>query len=101
MTYRWRNIPGCRLFRAYLRGPSLSQREIARTLGTTEHVISSWKSGFRRPGDDFAAALERLTGVPADSWRTREELAKRLRLQGVGSLRTSGHAASAPQGQGD
>lgn len=58
-----------------------SQRSLADRLGTKEGVVYAWKVGFRRPGPEYRAALERIAGIAVDLWLTPEERnrAKKLR----------------------
>lgn len=96
-AHPWKALPGrwllCAYFAAGEDGSRLSQRDVAKALGTTEQVIHSWKSGARRPNPDHADALERLVGVPRDKWRTRAELAKLGKLRSIGAHLEQGQSA--------
>ena len=63
---------------AQTRGPKLLERALARKgwsqgdlereLGAGDAVVSKWINGVRTPGLEYALKIERLLGVPAESW---------------------------------
>lgn len=56
------------------------QRRIAEALGKSEEAVYAWRVGFRRPEFEDRPLLEKMTGVPVSSWRTKEERARAKRL---------------------
>jgi transcriptional regulator with XRE-family HTH domain len=60
----------------YLEPEGRSQAALADAIGTSQTNVSAWTRGIQRPGDEYREALEIVTGIPADSWRTPEESAK-------------------------
>ncbi len=53
--------------------PAMSQRDLADALGVTPQAVSAWVSGRARPGSVHREAIERITGIPAESWLTTKE----------------------------
>lgn len=51
-----------------LRVRGWSQGELERRLGVADGLVSKWTRGVRRPGLDYAFAIERLLGIPAALW---------------------------------
>jgi transcriptional regulator with XRE-family HTH domain len=52
----------------YRKRSKLNQRELARLIGITDAYLSQVLSGKRFPGRENALLIERLTGVPVESW---------------------------------
>lgn len=48
--------------------PLGSQAELARKLGVTPQAVNGWLNGGPPPRLENAAALEKLTGIPASEW---------------------------------
>lgn len=63
---------GATLLRRYLRSKKLWPAQMARDLGVSRSLITTWlrRVGARMPSLEHACRLERLTGgaVPACSW---------------------------------
>ncbi|WP_437279316.1 helix-turn-helix transcriptional regulator [Sorangium sp. So ce375] len=57
---------------------------LAKELGVDRVVLWRWLVGETTPHIDHAAALEALTGLPARSWATNEQLRER-RMPGAAS----------------
>lgn len=59
----------------YLADHGLTQRAFAKLIDAPPPQISMWLSGRRRPGLDYALAIEQVTGgeVPAASWSRRRK----------------------------
>lgn len=55
--------------------PERSQSTLARTLGVSQPSVSAWLAGTSRPEAHHREALELLTGIPADAWKTDVERA--------------------------
>jgi len=55
--------------------PKLTQKALAQALGVTPQAVSSWVVGRARPSPPLRAAIERITGIPADAWLTDQERA--------------------------
>lgn len=51
-----------------------SRSRIADLLGISQPAVSGWVDGITRPNDVHRKALERLIGLPADDWMTRDEV---------------------------
>lgn len=82
MQKRWRSVRGYLLFKdALSKEGAPAQRELAAQLGVGENTVYFWKVGFRRPRSEIRDAIERILGVPADSWLTATELGKAKRLR--------------------
>lgn len=64
---------GARRLLEIVRPPAETQAGIARKLGVTPQAVQKWLAGFSRPEQQHRAALERLVGIPADSWNEIEE----------------------------
>lgn len=60
-----------KLLANYLTDRQLTQRAFAKLIAAPPPQISMWLSGRRRPGLDYALAIERVTEgqVPASSWK--------------------------------
>jgi DNA-binding transcriptional regulator YdaS (Cro superfamily) len=58
----------------YLADHGLTQRAFAKLIDAPPPQISMWLSGRRRPGLDYALAIEQVTegAVPAKSWKKRK-----------------------------
>ena len=52
----------------YRKRSKMNQRTLARLIGITEAYLSQVLSGKRFPGRENALLIERLTGVPVESW---------------------------------
>lgn len=60
---------------------SRSQSSLARALGVSQPSVSAWIAGPNRPEAHHREALEAITGVPADDWKTERERALVLRIR--------------------
>lgn len=60
---------------------SRSQSWLARTLNVSQPSVSAWLTGASRPEAHHREALEALTGIPADEWKTSDERALVLRMR--------------------
>jgi peptidoglycan/xylan/chitin deacetylase (PgdA/CDA1 family) len=92
---KWRNLRGNVMLREYLdrhaKGASspgerrtliaAAQKRLAKALRTSVPTVYAWRVGFRRPGDDYQAALARICGIQPIHWRTKEERARYRRLR--------------------
>lgn len=47
-------------------------RDAADLFGWHESILSKFASGDRRPGLDNALVIERLTGIPVETWASSE-----------------------------
>jgi plasmid maintenance system antidote protein VapI len=56
---------------AYRKRSRLKQNQLAHLLRIHDTYLSQLLSGRRRPGLDVALRIERLTGVPVESWSAR------------------------------
>lgn len=73
---------GREALRAYLDGDdAISQKKLADKLGVKQPSVSAWVSGSSRPETHLREALELLTGIPAESWKTEDERAKVERVR--------------------
>ena len=72
---------GAALLRAYLteQGKDRSQTGLAKTLGTSQPMVSRWASGALQPPIDVIAALERLIGIPCIAWAKRPRIRRQSR----------------------
>jgi len=52
----------------------MSQTEIAKILQIKQPSISNWLNGKARPEIGLRTALERLIGIPANDWKTKQEI---------------------------
>lgn len=48
--------------------PTLTHEWLAKQLGVNRSYVSLLRSGERRPGRDLAVRIERITGVPVESF---------------------------------
>lgn len=60
-----------------------SQAALARTIGVTQPSVSAWLAGPSRPESHHREALELLTGIPADDWKTESERAVVQRAKAI------------------
>lgn len=65
-------VKGTIALRAWLatrdNGRKRTQTALAEAIGINQPNVSSWKDGKTRPSRQFALALERATGIPAEWW---------------------------------
>jgi transcriptional regulator with XRE-family HTH domain len=59
---------GRQLLRAWLERSVKQQNELARELGITDAYLSQALTGARRPKLEILVEIERVTGVPVESW---------------------------------
>lgn len=52
-----------------------TEHSVATSVKASQQAVSSWKKGSSRPETHFRDALERVYGIPRDSWLTAGELA--------------------------
>lgn len=64
---------GRQLLDAALKQPGRSQSWLARLLEIRQPAVSQWVRGNSRPEPHFRLALQRLLGIPAESWMTAKE----------------------------
>lgn len=69
------------LLRAWMAERERSQVWLAEALGVSQPPVSEWLSGRSRPSPVNRIAIESLTGIPASSWLTEEEVSKLESLQ--------------------
>jgi len=50
-----------------------SQTSVARELGVEQATVSFWLSGKFRPDPQYRIAMQRLFGIKAEDWLTRDE----------------------------
>lgn len=62
------STPGHHQLREWLTRSHKMQKELALALGITQAYLSQVLGGFRRPKLEILMAIERLTGVPVESW---------------------------------
>jgi transcriptional regulator with XRE-family HTH domain len=72
----------------YLARNELTLEAFAGRVGTSKALVHYWRSGAKRPGTEYAVAIERETGIPPKAWLRPAPVAR----VGPGS-------ASAPAGQ--
>lgn len=48
--------------------PQVTQEDIANKLGVTQQAVSAWVHGGSRPSLERMMLLERLFGIPIQSW---------------------------------
>ncbi len=71
-----RNTEGRRRLASYLKPVgSVAQATLAATMNIGQQTISAWKRGTCRPEPHHRDALERIAGIPAESWYSPDELA--------------------------
>ena len=56
---------------ALVEPPRLRVSDVARAVGVTAAAVSAWTMGKRTPSERHRRALERLYGIPRDSWGER------------------------------
>ena len=61
---------GSELLRDFFAPPPqrMSQKQLADALGISQQAVSMWVHGKARPSSEHWRAIERLTGIPVDSW---------------------------------
>lgn len=69
---RWLNDPD---------HPGRSQEKLGKILGVSQSAVSQWKTGRAKPEPDLRPLIEALTGIPAASWYTADELARIERVR--------------------
>lgn len=70
------NTKGREALVAYLkRDEAPTQTTLALLLGIKQPSVSAWVAGESRPESHLRDALELLTGIPVEAWRTDEERA--------------------------
>lgn len=60
-----------------------SQSSLARLLSVSQPSVSAWLAGPNRPEAHHREALEALTGIPADDWKTSHERALVQRIRAL------------------
>lgn len=60
--------PGPQLLKEWISRSRLKQNELAARLDITDSYLSQVLSGLRRPKLEILVAIERMTGVPVESW---------------------------------
>lgn len=82
------------LLRAYLEDPAYPERGqtwLADLLGISQAAVWQWLHTGNRPLQQHREALERLAGIPADSWLSAEErAAKRAMDERLSALEITG-----------
>jgi plasmid maintenance system antidote protein VapI len=58
----------------------LTQVGVADALGVSQQSVSMWLKGRSRPSPPLREALERVTGIPVQSWLTEEERSSAIEL---------------------
>lgn len=48
--------------------PPMTQKGLAEALGVTQQAVSAWLRGATRPSYETRLKIEKLLGVPVDSW---------------------------------
>lgn len=48
--------------------PRWTRADLARELKVTSQAVGAWTSGIAKPSKKYRAKLQRLLGIPADSW---------------------------------
>lgn len=48
--------------------PTMTQAELADAIGVTQQAVSNWMSGRAKPGRAHASKIQRILGIPTDSW---------------------------------
>ena len=76
-TVKWPTVARARLAAWQAEDPKRrNQTEIAKALDVKASTVSRWVSGDARPDDGaMRTAIERLTGIPAVTWKTADERA--------------------------
>ena len=59
---------GARKFQAWIKQQKLTHREVGERFHWGESVISKLTRGKQRPGLKSALALEKIAGIPPQSW---------------------------------
>ena len=67
---------GARRLAAVLKRGKLSQADVGRAVNAGRHLVCRWVSGLRRPVLRYALALQRVYGIPADSWEKVSKAAR-------------------------
>ena len=68
------NTEGRSLLLAYFeKKASMTQAELARTIGISEPSVHAWRKGKARPAPHFRKALCRLVGIREAAWMTPRE----------------------------
>ena len=64
---------GARLLAKWLSDNERSGADLAVELGVTTSNVTQWVGEVIRPRDHMRRAIERITGIPCESWMTAEE----------------------------
>lgn len=62
------------VLRGWLVAQKRTQRWLVGELGVNRGVLWQWMTGQRAPHLNNAAQIERITGIPAAMWATRDDL---------------------------
>ena len=57
-----------RALRGLIKAKGIKQAAIRRQLGCASGMVSHWLKGDRKPGLEWAAAIEREFGIPVADW---------------------------------
>lgn len=58
-----------------------TQSAVGALLGVSQSAVGQWLADTTRPSTRLRQAIERLTGIEADAWETREERREREALE--------------------